>query len=311
MASSAVLSMKASTVPLNLAVPHKTVKNDETTKSWFGRTVTACSDAIKSIPSYLVNGVKNTNTVSSAVNPLAAIGRKLPYTLKLIEHTVDKPGLYLKLTKAIKLATGSLDAWSILSDVHYFHNGEWKKDGSGAAAGRAAILVANTGGALLWLEQLKFFNLASVAGKIGNAKVFSFVPKVIAAVPVLAKYPTLLKIAKSIGELRIFSLIAKISVNTVAMGALLLGYSMLAADAIYRFVKAANPFAKISAALDASNYVAEIAVGTMAILGASVPVIGIGASICVIMGIASFLYRKNNEDKINEPSVISAKTVAQ
>lgn len=280
-------------------------KNNRTTeKKWFGRCLQTGKEGAKvaceKAGSAGQEALSHLAALTEDIGPIASIGRKTDKEfIPWWKIGAKNPDSLKVFNKALKVAVGGLDAVQVVADLDYFVNGHSKKDNTAVKTARAAILVANASGTILWLEHLKFFNLAQVAEKIGNVRIFGFVPKMIAAAPGLNKVASLQRVAAAIGQLRVFSLITKLSLGIIASAALAVGHALYGLEALYRLaVKAVTKAEKIMASLDAISHIAEAAMAAMVIAGASIPALGAVAVVALAFGLSACIYRhKLKRDK--------------
>lgn len=278
-------------------------KQENADKTWRGRSVSFLTGAKAKICSIPRAIVKSLSYVAEDICQVASIGRKLnAHVLDLWEGAGKIPGYFSKFRPPLRTAVGALDAIQIAGDLDYFVNRHGREDPVSVRAGRAAILVADVGSMAMWFEQFGFYNLGKIASKVGEARIFSFVPKLTASIPVIKNYASIQRVAASIGQLRVFSLVAKLTLHVVAVSALMVGYAFLGAEAIYRLlVKAKDRCDKIVAGLDASHYVTELALGTMVLCGVTcVATLGATAIAAIVLGVSSYLYKRKIDDDKKE-----------
>lgn len=177
-----------------------------------------------------------------------------------------------KLDTRLNNAVGLIDFAQILSDFKFYFSGEFLQCNPLINLGRAAFVVANVGGAFLWLQEL------------GVKCTF---------------------IAKVIGQSRFFNVLTKVPLGMVVNGAIGCGFAFFGADAIRRLVKNWNcteenaNIVRRQAWIDLAWCTAEV-FGKCLIIGgltASLPIVALGL-VSVGLGLAAFLHSRVYSDQL-------------
>jgi len=299
-------------------------EDNETTKSsngskisvWCRQGLVSAENGVKATGNAIENFVQGffraMTELTADTNALAAFFRKLDkHVLVMMEQLGKTPEFFNKFRENIRATVGFIDFVQVAVDVDYFANAKFKEDNKLSIAGRISIAVADVGGALLWLQEMSFFNLSKAATSIGNIQVFSFVPKVVSVIPVIRDVAALQRVAATVGQVRIFSAITKISLGFVAERALTLGYVFFAAESFQRLMSPGNHFQKTHAALDLASYISELALDALLTVGVT-NIIGLGVmgTVCLSLALSSFLYKVFNEKEIKQTPQLQAQNVA-
>lgn len=283
----------------------------ETLQDWSGRTVAAAKYGAESATTAAQQTLNSLSRVVLDANLVASVFRKLEkHVLKLVEHVSKSPGGFDKLSELLRRNVAIIDCVQVAGDIDYFVNGRFHQDTKAIVAARVSMMVANVGGALLWLESMAFFSLSKAAAAVGEVKVFGFVPKVISSVPGLRDLTTLQNLAKGFGEVRVFSVVAKISPLFITLRALDFMYAFFAFDAAQRLANADNIHKRTSAGLDLSSYLAELAISAMVFAGVT-NIVGLGVvgGVCITLTLSSFIYRITHEKQLKQEPQLPVKTV--
>jgi hypothetical protein len=243
----------------------------------------------------------------------ASVFRKLDqYTLRLIEHINHAPGSLSQFQLFLRRNVAFIDLAQLAADIHYAVSGRFKevynakedkfekeKDNALMVTGKLAALAANTGGALLWFNEMGLVSLSKAAEVIGETRIFSAVPSILSSIPALKDFPKLHTVAKAIGEFRVFSFIKHTSCLFVTLRALDLMYTCFAVDAGNRLLNADSRIKAISAGLDLSSYLAELTLSAMLLAGVT-NVVGLGVfgTACIVLAASSHIYRAANEKEV-------------
>jgi hypothetical protein len=245
---------------------------------------------------------------------VAGIFRKLDqHVLRFLEEVKNAPGSLSRFQLFIKHNVSFIDFVQLVSDVDYLAMGRFKekrnengeivktRDSNFLITGKASILAADVGGALLWLQEMGFYKLSNVAATMGEVRLFSAMPQAVSSIPVVRDLAQAHAIANVIGELRVFSFVKNLNCLFVTLRALDLAYACFAIDAGRRFFSAENINQKISAGLDFSSYLSELILSASLLAGAtSVVGLGLGASTCIGLALTSFLYRLAYANEIKQ-----------
>lgn len=301
--------------------------NDQSTttgvENWCGHSASVLKEGVLTF----TNGVfsvaqklfSSMNLVFSDTPSTAGFFRKLDHhVLRFLEHVGDAQGKLTTVQTFIKHNVAFIDFVQVIADVEYFVRGRFKasvnekgeikpRDANAVIAGKFSFMVADTCGALLWLNEMSFISLSKAAAAIGEARVFNVVPKIVSSIPVLRDFSGLQKVANAIGEFRLFSFVKNTSLVFVTLRAIDLGYALFAIDAGRRLLNAKNSNQKISAGLDLSSYLAELTLSAIMLAGVT-NVIGLGivGTTCITLTLTSLFYRVAHEDKIKTKSLLPA-----
>lgn len=294
-------------------------------KNWCGNAVSAIKTGVSTVANAVHTVAQKTFfsifSVVSVTSSTATVFRKLDqHVLRFFEHIGDAKGKLGAVQTFIKRQVAFIDFVQVVCDVEYFVRGRFKekvnekgeiekpRDALPVIGGRFSFMVADMCGAALWLNEMGFISLSKAAAAIGEARVFSVVPKVISSIPVLRDISGLQKVANAIGEFRLFSFVKSTSLVFVTLRAIDLGYALFAVDAARRLATASNSYAKISAGLDLSSYLAELTLSAILLAGVTNVVgLGIAGATCITLAVTSLLYSINNEDKIKQKSLLPVK----
>lgn len=255
-----------------------------------------CSHTVSKLTSLAQNIFLVGSSIVCDTNTVASIFRKLDrHVIKGIEHLAQVPGNLEKLTHSLRHAVGLIDFVQVFTDIDYFHNRKFEKDRTLSCLAKISVTVADFGGAVLWLEELSFLHLSSIAQSMAEIRVFSFVPKALESTSkLLGMGPASVfsKIAVKIGEVRIFSFMTMTSMTFIATRALTLTYIFLAIDSVHRLINPGTEIEKTQASLDLALYLAELVLDALMTMGVTnllvMGVTGVGA---IALVIASFSYR--------------------
>lgn len=285
-------------------------------QEWCGRGASAIGNGVSSAGNAIIHvfqqSLNGLHLITSDTSATAGVFRKLDHhVLKFFEHLSDSKGSLIRFGTFLKRNVAFIDFVQLASEINYFAGCKFKerknaqgevvkqRDNNVVISGRAAFLTANTGGALLWLEEMSFFSLSQIGKAIGEARVFSFVPKVISSIPVLRDLPGLQNVAKTIGEFRAFSFVKHFSCLSITLRALDLGYALFAIDSSRRLFNASNKIQTISAGIDLSSYLAELTLSALVFAGVTNIIgLGVAGATCITLAAASFLYRVTHEKEM-------------
>jgi hypothetical protein len=273
-------------------------KPDNQISAWGGRSVRSVKHCIETIASRSICTAQKvlslTGSVVSDPNALAGIFRRLNcQVIYALEEMKKIPtGCFSKLRAASHHFVGAVDAVQAADDLKYFYEGEYKEDSTLNVGRHTAIFAANVGGTLLWLEEMSFISLSRAAKAIGEVRLFSFVPKVIASIPLTKHVPGLQHAAASLGKVRLFSGFNRLSMGLFAGSALTLYYLFSALESLKRIIKDGAASDKTQARLDLSYYASELTLNAMLIAGlGSVGGFGVLGATCIATGLASFAHK--------------------
>lgn len=230
--------------------------------------------------------------------------------LAIIETYRNVPGYFDKFRETLKDTVGILDFLLIVGDINYFFTTKFWKDSALEIAKNVSLTVVDFGGALLWLEDLGFFDLSKAAQKLGEVKLFSYAPAVIAKIPVLKKVEWLGRAAEKLGQVKVFSILTKIRLEKVVDGALYFGYGFLTLSAFQKAVESQDKEHTFrAAAIECAYYAAELATSILIGVGLT-NVFGLGAlaATCVALSVAKLAYTAINraELMIENPTPVNA-----
>lgn len=255
-----------------------------------------CSQTVSKLTTLTQNMFLVGSSIVCDTNAMASIFRKLDrHVIKGIEHLAEVPGKLEKLTQSLKHAVGLIDFVQVFTDIDYFYNRKFEKDRIFACLSKISVTVADFGGAILWLEELSFMHLSSIAHSMAEIRVFSFVPKTVESASKLlglGSASVLSKIAVKIGEVRVFSFMTMTTMHFIATRALTLTYIFLAIDSVHRLINPGTEVQKTQASLDLALYLAELILDALMTIGVTNLVVmgatGVGA---IALVIASFSYK--------------------
>lgn len=294
---------------------------------WCGRSVSSIHEGASIVANSLLKVVQ---TVFSSIHHLftdtptaASILRKFDaHVLRFIEHLSNSKGKLRQFADFIKHNVAVIDFVQLADDIHYFVSGRFKekrnekgeieklRDNNFVISGKLAFFVADTGGALYWLNEMGFISLSKAAAAIGELRIFSLIPKVISCIPVLRNLSGLQKVAETIGNLRVFSFVNKFNCLSVTLRAIDLGYALFAIDAGRRLINADNKFKTISASLDLSCYLSELVLSAIVFAGVTnIIALGTVGVACITLVVSSFLYRLTHEKELKQTLQLFKKEV--
>lgn len=278
-------------------------------QSWLGHTVSAVGTTVVGVGQKVIVAASDITGDSCAT---ASILRKLDHhVLRWIEHIKNAPGSFSQFQQMIRRSVCFIDLAQICADVHYVATGRFKevinekgqvekeKDNDIMIAGKLAGLAANTGGALLWFNEMGMISLTKAAETIGEVRLFSAIPSLISSIPALNDFPKLHAIANAVGEFRAFSFVKHTSCLFVTLRALDFMYACFAVDAAQRLMNADSRIKAIAAGLDLSSYLSELTLSAIMLAGVTnVVSLGVVGTTCIAFAVSSFLYKVANEQEI-------------
>lgn len=287
-------------------------------QGWLGHSVSVIGTGFAKVGDGVIGVVQSIVSSTSAIaadsTATASVLRKLDHhVLSLIEYINKAPGSLTQFQLFVRRNVAFIDLAQLCADIHYMVAGRMKdvinaegeavkvKDTGIMQAGKTAALAANTGGALLWFNEMGLVSLSKAAETIGQVRLFSAVPSLVASIPGVKDFPKLGKIANAIGELRVFSFLKHTSCLFVTLRALDIMYACFAVDAAQRFMNAENRIKAISAGLDLSSYLAELTLSAIILAGVT-NVVGLGVvgATCIGLTASSFLYRTMHDKEIKQ-----------
>lgn len=274
-----------------------------------------CQRAYDKVANFALKFFQNTLLVIkesiSHASTFATVIRKFDKNLlAIIETYRNVPGYFDKFRESLKDTVGILDFLLIVGDVNYFFTTKFWKDSALEIAKNVSLSIVDFGGALLWLEDLGFFDLSKAAQKLGEVKLFAYAPLVVSKIPVLKNVEWLGRAAEKISQVRVFSILTKIRLEKVVDGALYFGYGFLTLSA---FQQARESQDKVhtfrAAAIECSYYAAELATSILIGVGLT-NVFGLGAlaATCVTLSVAKLAYTAINRAELmteNSPPAIA------
>lgn len=295
--------------------------NTTSVARWGGHCVSVVTGGVSAIGLLMLASVQyplqGIHSIAADSNAIAAVFRKMDqHVLKCFEYLTDAKGGLNRLSNFLKSQVAFIDFTQMASDIYYFGCGKFReqrnergeivkqKDPDLVVAAKVSLSLANTGGNLLWLQEMGFLSLSKAAATIGEVRLFSAVPKIVSSLPVLRDMPALQNVAKSIGEFKAFGFINHVSCLPLVLRGLDLGHALLAIDASNRLAMAINDAQMISASLDLSTYLSELVLSAMVFVGVTnVISLGIAGMACITLVASSFLYRISHEKEINQKLV--------
>jgi hypothetical protein len=287
------------------------------TESWLGYTISIIESGISEIGKVIYSVAQKTFWSASVLAAdsfmIATIGRKLSnQVLNLCEYIKGAPGSLLKFAQIIKHSVAAIDFVQIASDVHYFVFSKGASHADGLTlTGRIALFAANIGGALLWLQDMGFIVLKNTAAKLGEVRLFSFVPKAISSIPVVREFKALQTVAKAIGELHVFNFVKKLSLLPLVLRGLDIGFACFAVDAAMKLWKADSQVKAVSMALDLSTYLSELFLSAIIYVGVTnVVALGVAGTACIAFATFSYLYKAGYEKELKHVPEVPTKAVA-
>ncbi|MEI8125458.1 MAG: hypothetical protein WCG42_06865 [Parachlamydiaceae bacterium] len=238
--------------------------------------------------------------LSDTTTEMASVCRKIyQYHLNLTESLIKAPQKFSKLSTILSAFVDVIDGVQLIGDIEYFVQAKFREDSFVKVAARVATFAADVGGTLIWLQSMAFINLSKAATSIGNARTFSFVPKLLSSIPGLCNIPSLQSAAQKLGKERVFSFVAKVSPTFAVLRILDIMYSFLAIDAGQRLAQAKNQAQKINATIDLSSCATELGLSVAVLAGATNAVaLGVLGVVSIGLTISSLLYRAAHEKDI-------------
>ena len=276
---------------------------------WCGYRITAVKESACSAGQAVVSAVQSVfarlGDLQMSTYELACFFRKIEkYLLCAVESAKSA-----KIARILVNYISFVDFVQLARDIDYFVNARWKglhdekggmiskREGIAAIAANVMSLVADVGGALLWLEEMAFFSLSTAATAVGNVRIFGVLPKVIALVPGLRDMKTLTQAAEALGNLRVFSFVTKVSPLFITLRALDLMYVFFTIDTVQKLMHAKNDCQKMSEGLYLSSYISELTLSALVMAGVTNPIgLGVAGATCLTLALAAFLYRKTHEE---------------
>jgi hypothetical protein len=255
--------MDALSLPFGLT-SNSNIENSEKT-SFFERLSAGIRHVADRIQKFVLSIVWGLAEIKDDPDALSKVIRGAGYLL-LGAATLSGISYLPKLNTRLDHAVGLIDFAQVLSDFKFYFSGEFLQSNPLINLGRAAFVVANVGGAFLWLQEL------------GVKCAF---------------------IAKTIGQTRVFNFLTKVPLGMIVTGAVGFGFAFFGADAIRRLVKNWNSteenanVVRRQAWIDLAWCTAEV-FGKCLIIGgltASLPIVALGL-VSVGLGLAAFLHSK-------------------
>lgn len=284
--------------------------NDSSTQSeaslWLGRAMTNIKDAanhvgnkLTELPSYILTVAKH---ASDDTNMTATFFRKTNNQLiHVVAHVRGLPAdTWSKFREGMQGLIGIVDFFQLAVEIDYFTGrklqDDYAKGKTAIIAGHVGFTTAEIGGGTLWLNDLGFIDLGKISAKVADTKVLSFIPKLVAAIPGIRNWTALQRLANTIGDLRIFSFVTKISLLSVTLRALALGYLFFAIDALQRMIDPVrSQIEKISAGWDFTALSSELILDALVLAGVTnIWGLGAAAAAAVVFGTISLGYRMEN-----------------
>lgn len=282
----------------NIAV-YKKILDRSTLTCGLRRTINHVKCAVKTIcirtGEVAQKTLKVADRIVSDPNALASICRRVNFqVIEALDHLKKIPGYLGKFRMACGSFVGVVDAIQVIDDIKWLCTKQYKNDSDLKLASRMAVCVANVTETLSWLQNLSFIHLSRTAAALGEVRLFSFVPKVVAKIPLVRTIPIVMRSATWIGNAKVFSCLGRLSLGAIGGRAIMLYYMLSIADNIKTISKAETAFDKTQAALDISYCLSELTLTALLTLGiASVAGIGILGATSVVTGIASFAHKNS------------------
>ncbi len=282
------------------------------TSSWYQDFGDGLSNTLHGISNKLqqvIGGVNNAvvflfssiKFINNDVNKFEQCCTKLgSYVIVMIEQLSNAPNYFSKLKRVLGATADNLNLVMLIGSIDYFFNARFQGQDKLTIAAMTTLAVVNVGGALMWLQQMGFCTLSTIAAAIGEVRVFSFVPAIVSNIPFLSNYTSLQAFAVRLGEARIFSCITSISIGTFVSKTLMLCYGFLAVEAFTRlFTQGETTVYKTAAGLDAIHYVAEVVFGGL-VLSSAVGTIGLGITGggCLFLTLTAFIYNITHSEEL-------------
>lgn len=284
-----------------VAVPIHDQANKQTNPSistWYGRTVNEVKNCAHTIFSKIVflaqKVIGALGSIAVDSNTVAGIFRRLNgQVFDALQHLKVIPPNIDKLKNAAGSFVGCVDTLQVVGGVDYFCSKKYNADSDVKVASRISIFVADVAGALLWFQEMSFINLSKAAAALGNIRLFSFVPKVVASVPLVRDVSSLQRVSAFVGEVRVFGAINQLSMCVIARRAQTLFYAFSAVDTIHTISKAGSSSErKIQAGLDLSYWISELALDALLTAGmTNVVGLGVVGAVCITTNVARFAYK--------------------
>lgn len=289
-----------------------------TPENWFGHRISAIEAGVSKIGNAVCSVVQNFFWGSSVLVAdsfmIATIGRKLGnQVLNLCEYIHGVPGSLQDFARMIRHCVAVIDFVQIAHDINYFmFSKEVSKADGLTISAKLSFFAANVGGVLLWMQDMSFCILKNTAAKLGEVRLFSFVPKVVSSIPVIREFKTLQTVAKAMGELRVFSFLQKLSLLPIVLRALDIGYACLAVDAAIKLGKADSYVKTIASSLDLSAYLSELFLNAIIFAGVTnVVALGVAGTACIAFAASSYLYKAGHEKELNHVQELPTQAVAK
>lgn len=269
-----------------------------------GHTIETVSEGAKAIAESIGRACQHIFDAGAAaiddIPTFSSVLRKLDrQVLDLVEQIREIPGYFDKFRKAVGPTVGCLDFLQSAADIDYFVNGKFASDDKWTIKSKIAFLIADLGETISWLGEASVLNLSKAAKSIGDVRLFGFVPKVVDSLPVVRNFSSLQTFAKTVGDLKVFGVVTKVSLGTVIGSALVIAYTLAAAAAAIKLVNTDSAIRKTHAALELSNYISEIALNSLMLVGfASVVGMGIVGAAGIITAVAAIVYKINHKEEL-------------
>lgn len=282
----------------NLTIVAPANNSISSSSTWYGHIVNEVKDRTHELCSKIASCVQQTLDVLGALiidaNTVGTIFRRLNGQ---VYNMLAKLKLVVCPLGKLKRATGHLVGWvdtlQVVGHVDYFGAKKYKNESDIKVASRVAICVADVSGALLWMQELRFISLSKAATSLGNIRLFSFIPKVITAIPLVRNISSLQHVAAYVGEIRVFGVFNKLSMCFIANGALALFNAFSAINAIQTISKASfSAQEKTQAALNLSYHLSELTLAAL-IAGGVTSAIGLGVvgTASIVTAVARLAYQ--------------------
>ncbi|MBA3815053.1 MAG: hypothetical protein H0X29_00725 [Parachlamydiaceae bacterium] len=285
------------TLPIDLSIQRSEENTYNQEYAWAGRSVSSVKQCPGSISSRLISGAQRVinmlGLVVSSPSTLAFVFRRMNcQVINAIDQVKKMPAYLFRFRGASESFTRCVDAVEFIKDIQYFYDKEYRNDNKLQVTSHIAISVANVGGTLLRMQEMGFIKLGQAAKAIGEVRLFSFVPKVIASIPLVRDIQSLERAAASLGKIQVFSGLSRLSLGLIAGRALMLFYVVSALNSLQTIANNGSSSDKTQAGLDLSYYLSELTLNVLLTMGvASVAGLGVLGATSIATGLASFAYK--------------------
>lgn len=283
--------------PVQTSLPQQF--EEKNTSTWLGHCIACKADWLASKFLFVFdNTIRFTTKALEDSATLSTMCRKLDkHILPMMQKLRHLPEDHFNiLSRALKAGRGITELAQVATDINYFVSKKFNKETWAKIGEKCCLAISHIAFGLVWLKEIGVANLGKAAASLGNIRLFSFVPSLIAFIPGISSVPHLEKAASIMGELRLFSVINKISIEVFAETILALSYILVTYRVYEKYnetVSTKDKEGANAAILEGLYSVSELAIDGVLLAGCSnILALGSIAAINVILAIVSVGYRQ-------------------